>query len=88
MKTIKSRYLHKLALCGGWDNQGLISRPETPDEALTAALYEYVDTFAPGGGFVFMAGVTGDMKDERVKKKQELVKKFYYDYAKDYYKTH
>jgi hypothetical protein len=57
LKNIKHKYLHRLTLCGCWDNQGSISRSETPDDVLINALYEYTDTFAPGGGFVFTASI-------------------------------
>jgi len=86
LKSIKKSYLRRLALCGCWDNQGPVGRPETTDEALTEALREYTETFAPGGGFIFMASVTGDPKDEAVRRKRELAKKFYCDYEGDYYK--
>jgi hypothetical protein len=86
LKAIKKKYLGKLTLQGCWDNQGYISMPTTPDEELRAALYEYVDTFAPGGGFVFMAMATGDKDDERIIRKNELLKDFYNSYVRDYYK--
>lgn len=88
LKAIKRNYLHRLTLNGCWDNQGPISMPETPDEALLAALRDYVDTFAPGGGFTFCAAVGGDKDDPRVQRKQALVKQFYYDEVKDYYHAH
>ena len=88
LKGIKKKYLGKLALSGCWDNQGRISRPETSDEELQEALYEYADTFVPGGGFTFLAMVSGDREDERIIRKNKLIKDFYFDYVHDYYKKH
>jgi hypothetical protein len=88
LKSIKKKYVGKLGIAGAWDNQGYISMPTTPDEELREALYEYVDTFAPGGGFVFMAMATGDREDPVVSRKGKLIYDFYFDYAKDYYKKH
>ena len=88
LKAIKKKYAGRLTLEGCWDNQGRISMPETPDDELLEALHEYVDTFAPGGGFVFSARIPGDVEDERVKRKTKLVETFFYDYARDYYKNH
>ncbi len=86
--AIKKKYQGKLAIAGAWDNQGCISMPSTPDEELLEALQTYVDTFAPGGGFTFMAMATGDKEDARIIRKNALVKDFFYGYVRDYYKTH
>jgi len=85
---IKAKYGDRLTMQGCWDNTGYISSPECSDEELTEALYQYVDTFAPNGHFVFMAGVYGSPEDQRVIRKQKLVKDFYENYAKNWYKTH
>ena len=88
LKGIKEKYGDRLTMQGCWDNTGYISSLECSDEELTEALYDYVDTFAPGGRFVFMAGLHGDRNDERFIRKQKLIDDFYRDYAKDWYKTH
>ena len=85
---IKNKYLGKLALAGCWDSQGPISSKFVDDNKLKDALAEYVDTFAPGGGFSFFAGISGSMDDPAANEKREVVKAFYYDYARDWYKTH
>ena len=80
-RGIKQKYVGQIALEGGWD-----SRPvyET-DEALIEAMTEFVDTFAPGGGFSFSVGAGGSPDDPEVIRRRELIKKFYYDYVHDYY---
>lgn len=88
LKGIKEKYGDRLTMQGCWDNTGYISSLECSDEELTEALYDYVDTFAPGGRFVFMAGLHGERNDERFMRKQKLIDDFYRDYAKDWYKTH
>ncbi len=85
---IKAKYGPKLALIGAWDSQGAVSLPETADEVLIEALYHYVDTFAPGGGFAWQAGVLGSPGDKEVERKDALAKKIYEEYAKPWYKKH
>ena len=85
---IKQKYGDKLTIVGGWDNTGRISSLETSDDELLEALYKYVDTFAPGGHFIFSAHVQGDKDDPVNIRKSELIKKFYFDYVKDWYKNH
>ncbi len=86
LKSIKQKYGNKLAICGAWNSQDW---PNTCNEdELIAAVKDYVDTFAVGGGFSFMAGVSGPKDDPETQKRQALIKQFYFDYVHDYYKTH
>ena len=41
--AVQKKYHGKLAFAGGWDNQGRISFPETPDEELAQAVRDYID---------------------------------------------
>lgn len=88
LKGIKAKYTGKLAINGGWDNQGILGSPEVPIDMLREALEEYVATFAPGGGFTFMVMIGGKPDDPRVKERNALIKDFYFAHVKDYYKTH
>ena len=88
LRAVKEKYGRKLIICGGWDNIGPVSEPDYPDDRLLEALREYVDTLAPGGGFVFSAMVNGSFTDPEVQHKNELVGKFYEDYARSWYQTH
>jgi hypothetical protein len=88
LKAIKKKYGSRLVLSGCWDSQGELSSKNVDDKVLKDALVEYVDTFAPGGGFTFSAMIGGPMDDPQANEKREIVKDFYFDYVKDYYKTH
>lgn len=82
---IKKKYGRKLAINGGWDS--LKYSKVTDEKELVDAMVEYVDTFAPGGGFSFsiMAGM-GD--NPETKKRNAIIRNFYFDYVYDYYKNH
>jgi uroporphyrinogen-III decarboxylase len=80
-KAIKKKYVGRLALAGCWDPT--IVYPN--DEALKDAIAEYVDTFAPGGGFTFSVMMGGDFNDPEVQRKNDLVRQFFFDYARDFY---
>ncbi len=86
--SIKKKYTGKLTLNGCWDNQGMLGNPNCDMEYLREHLYEYVDTFAPGGTFVFSAMIMADPSNVEGQKRTELIKDFYFDYVRDYYKTH
>jgi hypothetical protein len=86
--SIKKKYTGRLALAGCWDNQGLLGSPAVPEDVLRDALYAYVDTFAPGGSFIFSAMVMAPPDDPAGKAKADIVKDFYFSYARDYYKKH
>lgn len=85
---IKKKYGRKLVMQGCWDSQGYVSFPQVDDKVLKDALAEYVDTFAPGGGFIYSAFINGDFKDPVVQKKMKIINDFYNDYARGWYKTH
>jgi hypothetical protein len=76
LRAIKAKYAGKLAIMGGWDNTGPISYPSVTDEELLAALKEYVDTFAPDGGFAYMAMVMSESDDPEALRKVELAESF------------
>ncbi len=84
--SIKKNYTGKLAICGGFDGTKC-DKIEDPEE-YRAAIMDYVDTFAPGGGFSFMAMAGGPKDDPRAKERREIIKDVYFSYAHDWYKTH
>ena len=85
IKAIKAKYGNKLAINGAWD---AIMPTDIPLNELKDKLAEYTDTLAPGGGFFWAARIAGDPTDPLVKERSDLIKDFYYDYVKDYYKHH
>ncbi len=86
--AIKKKYGPKMVLMGGWDNQGPITMPETSDSELRDALVNYVDTFAPGGGFAYHAGVATGFGEEVYEHKKAIIEEVYQNYARDWYKNH
>lgn len=85
---IQQKYRGKLSFAGGWDNQGPISFPETPDDELRQALRDYIDRFAPAGGFAYMASVVGSAGDEPFQRKMKIVDEVYEEYGRDWYSRH
>ena len=87
---IKKKYGNRLAMSGHCDVSKW--RNEKADEKeLRDVLAEYVDTFAPGGGFTFsvMLGVMpGTAPNPISEANQKIINDFYFDYVKDWYKTH
>lgn len=85
---IQQRCRGRLSFAGGWDNQGPISYPNTPDEELAQALRDYIDRFAPGGGFCYMASVVGAQGEPVFDRKMMLVQQVYEEYGRDWYRNH
>jgi hypothetical protein len=88
LRAIKKKYVGKLALEGGWDTRARACQPDASDDELIAAIDEYVDTFAPGGGFMFFVMAAGKPDDERVQRKGKLINDYFFSNVRDYYKTH
>jgi len=88
LPAVKERYGRRLVICGGWNGVGPESEPDYPDDLLLEKLKQYVDTLAPGGGFVFSAMINGSSSDPEVRRKNRLVGTFYEQYARGWYQTH
>ena len=90
-KAIKQKYVGKLALTGCWDTSKWATIDTLDEQVLKDELAEYVDTFAPGGSFTFTAAAMGGVlpdESEIQKRRRDITVEFFYDYAKDWYKTH
>ena len=88
LKGIKEKYQGRLALEGCWDSQGEIGRGMCTDQELRDALAQYVDTYAPNGGFSWNANIAGKLDSPLVIAKRQVVREFFFDYARDWNKTH
>ena len=85
---IKKKYGNRLAICGGWENNGFLGSTAVDLETLREKLMEYVDTLAPGGGFVYAPNTSGKADDPLVIERRQVISDVYFNYARDYYKTH
>jgi hypothetical protein len=61
---IKWRYDNKFAICGGMENNGFISWPQTTEEEIRAEVRRVMDELAPGGAFAFGGMVMGAFGEE------------------------
>ena len=87
--AIKKKYGDRLSLMGCWDGQVKYANPKNIDDnELRDDMAKYVDTFAPGGRFVFSAMIGGPMDDPIANEKRDIIKQFYNDYARNWYKSH
>ena len=86
-KKIKETYGDRLTIEGAWDS---LPVPNMSDDELIACLDEYCETFLPGGRFVFSAN-TGKMVTQQSGEpdaQMDLIKKYYEENVRDWYKRH
>ncbi|WP_302418462.1 uroporphyrinogen decarboxylase family protein [Blautia marasmi] len=83
---IKKKYGNRLVLEGCWDSSGPAGWPGTPEEVVRAEVRKCIDTFAPGGGFVFWASTYGAPDDEEIKNKARWIAEEYDSYGRNFYK--
>ena len=60
LPAIKREYGRRLAICGAFENNGMVSWPQTTEEEIRAEVRRVMDEMAPGGGFVFGGHVLGN----------------------------
>jgi len=66
LPAIKKEYGRKLVICGAFENNGMVSWPQTTQEEIRADVRRIMDEMAPGGGFAFGGGVLGHPEDPMV----------------------
>ena len=82
---IKKKYGNRLVLCGCWDSQGRLNDPGVTEDEVKQAVYDTIDKFAPGGGYMFSGGFLGATGDESIVQKNKWVNEAYEAYGRDYY---
>ncbi|NLV50136.1 MAG: veratrol--corrinoid protein metyltransferase [Clostridiales bacterium] len=84
---IKKKYKGRLVLIGCWDSQGPAGLVGAPDDLIREEVRKCIDTYAPGGGFIFFAGVYGPQTDE-LRHHQDCITDEYMKYGRPWYKNH
>ena len=60
LPAIKEEFGRKLVICGGFENNGMVSWQNTTEEEIRAEVRHSMDTLAPGGGYAFGGAVLGN----------------------------
>ncbi len=83
---IKKKYGNDLVLVGCWDSSGPVGWPGASEELVRSEVRKCIDTYAPGGGFMFWGSVCGDKEDPEVKQRGEWIADEVYTYGHAFYK--
>jgi len=82
---IKWKYDNKFAICGGMENNGFVSWPETTEEEVRAEVRRIMDELAPGGAFAFGGMVMGAMDEEFSNERSAWIRDEYEKNKHNYY---
>lgn len=88
LEGIKAKYGNKLTLVGCWDSSGPPAWPGATEELVRSEVRKCIDTFAPGGGFVFWGSIYGPPGDPEVEQKSFWLADEYEKYGREWYKNH
>ncbi|MBQ9858001.1 MAG: veratrol--corrinoid protein metyltransferase, partial [Oscillospiraceae bacterium] len=88
LKGIKEKYGNKLTLIGCWDSSGPPSWPGATEELVREEVRKCIDTYAPGGGFIFWGSMYGADDDQDFHNRASWVADEYNTYGRNWYKTH
>jgi len=83
---IKKKYGNKFVLNGCWDSQGPPGWIGASEEVVRQAVRDCIDTFAPGGGFVFWASFYGAADDPAFIDHSFWITDEYNKYGRPWYK--
>lgn len=84
--AIKKKYGRSLVICGGWDILGELADPDVTEEAVKESVYKAIDTYAPGGGYVFCGAYLGPPGDKKTEMKNRWIREAVDTYGKTFYK--
>ncbi|NLA85879.1 MAG: veratrol--corrinoid protein metyltransferase [Clostridiales bacterium] len=85
---IKNEYGRRLAICGGWNSVGPAMVPGATEEVVREEVRNYIDTFAPNGGFAFAAfGLKIKSTEEDFRRHAWIIDE-YENYGRRWYDKH
>ena len=85
---VKAKYGDRLTLCGCWNGTGPVNRDTATEDFVRSEVRRCIDTFAPGGGFCFMAGGLVRPGDEKGQLRRQWIRDEYMKYGRTWYQTH
>ncbi len=83
--AIHQKYGKKLAINGGWDSSGVVSRLDVTDEMLIQEVRNWCDQYLSVGTFGFMGNVMGRFGDPEIARKNEVIQKEFLEYSKKFF---
>lgn len=83
---IKEKYGNSLVLCGCWDSSGPAGWSGASEELVRSDVRKCIDTYAPGGGFMFWGSVYGPADDEEVSRRAGWIADEYNRYGRTFYR--
>ncbi len=85
LDAIKVKYQGKLAFAGAWETAMFVDWPNTPREEIIESVHQTIDRFAPGGGYMFKAGVLQQAGDTLGAELQVFIRNEALKYMDHYY---
>ena len=86
LSGIKKKYGNKLALCGCWDSSGPAGWYGAPEEVVRQGVRDSINTYGPGGGYMFYGSSYGPAADVNVQNKKKWITEEYEARRYDPYK--
>jgi hypothetical protein len=85
LSGFKKKSGNKLVLCGCWDSSGPAAWPGASEELVRSEVRRCIDTFAPGGGYMFWGSVYGPKEDMEIVRRAGWMTDEYNKYGRTFY---
>jgi hypothetical protein len=86
LAAIKKQYKGKMTIAGGWDGRGRLLADDVSEEEIRQSVRDTIDTYAPGGGFVWCGGFLTGVDDKTGMEKNRILMDEVVKYGRDFYK--
>ncbi|MBR7184617.1 MAG: veratrol--corrinoid protein metyltransferase [Clostridia bacterium] len=85
---IKKKYGRRIAMSGCSSSKDPANFSWSTEEEVRAEVRRCIDTYAPGGGFIFRGNILGEVGDPTLPQRREWVVDEFLKYGRSYYQTH
>lgn len=85
---IKKKYGRRLAMNGCSSSQDAFLRPDATEEEVRECVRKKIDTYAPGGAYIFRGYLMGHKDDTMVRTRNQWMVDEFLKYGRPWYKNH
>ncbi|MBE6913499.1 MAG: veratrol--corrinoid protein metyltransferase [Ruminococcaceae bacterium] len=86
LDAFKKKYGSSYVICGGWIGRDSLLGDDVTDEQIYESVRETMNRFAKGGGYIWCGGFLGAVGDEKIARKNAVVRRAVREIGADFYR--
>lgn len=86
LDAFKAKYGNSYVICGGWADRNNLLGDDVTEEQIYESVRNTMNRYAQGGGFIWSGGFLGAIGDQKIIKKNQILKKAVEEIGGSFYK--